>query len=316
MWWVNKSVNKRFQVLLYYKYVPIENHEEFAKRHLEFCLQLGLRGRILVAPEGMNGTVSGTYRQTQEYMHALQADSRFHDMVFKIDEIRGHVFKKMFVRAKREIVHLGLTEDIQPQKLTGHYLTPKDFYRALQEKNVVVIDGRNDYEYDIGHFRGAIRPDVKSFREFPEWIRKHKQQFVGKKVLTYCTGGIRCEKLSGLLLREGLRDVYQLQGGIVTYSKDPDVQGRLFDGKCYVFDERISIRVNQTEEDVIVGKCIHCANPSDRYVNCGNLDCHKQHICCETCDRIYDGFCQISCKDDAIRNHRVDPLNEYRLQHS
>src|SRR5690606_24974437 len=111
----------------------------------------------------------------------------------------------------------------------------KEFYEHLQRDDVVVIDARNDYEYDIGHFRGAIKPEVRTFREYPEWARKNLSQYKDKKVIMYCTGGIRCEKLSGFFLREGFKDVSQLDGGIVTYGKDPEVKGRLFDGKCYVF---------------------------------------------------------------------------------
>ncbi|KAA2302120.1 hypothetical protein FY526_21480, partial [Clostridioides difficile] len=117
----------------------------------------------------------------------------------------------------------------------------KEFHEHLQRDDVIVIDGRNDYEYEIGHFRGAIRPDVESFREFPEWIRENLGDMKDKTIITYCTGGIRCEKLTGFMINEGFQDVAQLDGGIVTYGKDPEVQGHLFDGKCYVFDERISV---------------------------------------------------------------------------
>ena len=128
---------------------------------------------------------------------------------------------------------------MNPIELTGNYLSPKEFLRAMQDENTVVLDARNDYEYDLGHFRGAIRPDIRNFRELPQWVRDNKDQFEDKKILTYCTGGIRCEKFSGWLLEEGFEDVGQLHGGIVTYGKDPEVQGELWDGQMYVFDERI-----------------------------------------------------------------------------
>ncbi len=295
-----------YQILLYYKYVQIDDHEEFAKEHLELCKSLGLRGRIIVASEGLNGTVSGTTEATNAYMEQLHADPRFKDIIFKIDRSSHHAFKKMFVRAKKEIVNLSLKSDINPKTLTGKRLKPKEFYEYLQRDDIVVIDGRNDYEYDIGHFRGAVRPSIKAFRQFPEWIRKHKDEFKGKKILTYCTGGIRCEKLSGLFMREGFEDVYQLDGGIVTYGKDADAKGQLFDGKCYVFDERISVPVNQVE-NIIVGRCIHCGAAVDSYINCGYLDCHLQHICCEACDTNYHGFCSHECEQKAYEENRVDP---------
>lgn len=285
-----------YRVLLYYQYVPFEDPEAFALEHLAYCKALGLKGRILVAPEGINGTVSGTIEETEAYMSYMHSMPAFKDMVFKIDEAEGHAFQKMFVRPRKELVTFRLEDDVNPKEMTGHYLKPKEFYEMLQRDDVVVLDGRNDYEFDIGHFRGAIRPEVEAFREFPEWIRENMEQYKDRPVLTYCTGGIRCEKLSGFLKREGFKEVYQLEGGIVTYGKDPEVQGRLFDGKCYVFDERISVPVNQVEP-VVVGKCYHCGKPEDRYINCANDFCHRQHVCCEECEEKYNMFCSQECED-------------------
>ncbi|HZG83329.1 rhodanese-related sulfurtransferase [Paenibacillus sp.] len=299
---------KPYRVLLYYKYVKIENHEEYAKEHLAFCKELGLKGRILVAHEGINGTVSGTVEQTQAYMDHMHADPRFADMVFKVDEADGHAFKKIFVRPRPELVTFRLEEDIDPNQLTGKKLKPKEFMEALQQEDVIVLDGRNDYEYDVGHFRGAIRPEVDSFREFPEWIRNNLSQYKDKKILTYCTGGIRCEKLSGFLLREGFKDVAQLDGGVVTYSKDPEVKGRLFDGKLYVFDERITVRVNHTEEETVVGKCLHCGTPSEKYINCTYDFCHNHHIVCDACEEAKGGYCSAECeeKDSVLQSTKAN----------
>ncbi|GAA4708596.1 rhodanese-related sulfurtransferase [Brevibacillus fulvus] len=299
------QVQKPYRILLYYKYVPIENHEQFAAEHLAYCKELGLKGRILVAPEGFNGTVSGTIEQTDKYMADLRKDPRFADMEFKIDEADQHAFKKMFVRAKKEIVTWRLEEDVNPNELTGKRLSPKEWYEMIQRDDVVILDGRNYYEYDIGHFRGAIRPEVRSSREFPEWIRKNLADYKDKKVLTYCTGGIRCEKLSGFLLKEGFKEVYQLHGGIVSYGKDPEVKGRLWDGKCYVFDERISVPINRTEEDVVIGKCYYCGKTEDRYVNCANPECNRQHICCPECEKKYKRSCSDECREHP-RNRYVE----------
>jgi UPF0176 protein len=224
----------------------------------------------------------------------------FKDLVVKIDESDSHAFKKIFVRPKKELVTFRLEEDVDPNELTGTHLKPKDFYEKLQQEDVIVIDGRNYYEYDIGHFRGAIRPEVESSRDFPEWIRENLSQYKDRPILTYCTGGIRCEKLSGFLLKEGFKDVSQLDGGIVTYGKDPEVQGKLFDGKCYVFDERISVPVNHTDEDIIVGRCYHCGKPEDRYINCANDDCHKKHVCCTECEDEHNSFCSLECEEKTM----------------
>ncbi|WP_035512516.1 rhodanese-related sulfurtransferase [Halalkalibacillus halophilus] len=292
-----------YRVLLYYKYVTIDDPETFREEHLQFCSELGLKGRILVAEEGINGTVSGTVEQTNKYMEALQADPRFADMTFKIDEAEEHAFKKMHVRHRSEIVNLSLEEaDINPNEVTGEYLEPKDFYKELQKEDTVVLDARNDYEYDIGHFRGAIRPDIRNFRDLPEWVKENKEMLEGKRVLTYCTGGIRCEKFSGWLKEEGFEDVGQLHGGIVSYGKDPEVQGELWDGQCYVFDERITVPINQKEHK-IVGKDYFTGEPCERYVNCANPDCNEQILCSEENEHFYLRSCSKEC-----RNH---PRNRY-----
>lgn len=296
-----------YRVLLYYKYVPIEDPVTFAQEHLAACKELGLKGRILVSNEGINGTCSGTIEQTDAYMDMMKADKRFADMVFKIDEAEGHAFKKMHVRPKHEIVHLGLEEDINPNELTGKYLSPKEFFEQMQAEDTIVIDARNDYEFDLGHFRGAIRPDIRNFRDLPEWIRDNKELFEGKKVLTYCTGGIRCEKFSGWLVREGFEDVGQLHGGIATYGKDPEVRGQLWDGQMYVFDERIAVPINQVEH-VVVGKDHFTGEPCERYVNCANPDCNDKILCSEENEHKYLRSCSHEC--------RVHPRNRYIVEHN
>ncbi|WP_163538930.1 rhodanese-related sulfurtransferase [Gracilibacillus sp. YIM 98692] len=298
---------EKYQVLLYYQYVKMDDPEGYAKEHLQFCKDLGLKGRILVAHEGINGTVSGTVEQTNKYMETMHEDPRFKDMVFKVDESDGHAFKKMHVRPRPELVTLRLEDDINPKKTTGQHLSPQEFYEAMQDEDTVVLDARNDYEYDLGHFRGAIRPDIETFRELPEWVEENKDKLEGKKVLTYCTGGIRCEKFSGWLVKQGFEDVGQLHGGIVTYGKDPEVQGELWDGQLYVFDERISVPVNR-KEHVIVGKDYFDGEPCERYVNCANPECNKQILCSEENEHKYMRGCTHEC--------RVHPRNLYVEEHN
>lgn len=296
-----------YRVLLYYKYVPIEDPVTFAQEHLAACKEIGLKGRILVSDEGINGTCSGTIEQTDAYMDMMKADDRFADMVYKIDEAEGHAFKKMHVRPKREIVHLGLADDINPNELTGKYLSPKEFFEQMQAEDTIVIDARNDYEFDLGHFRGAIRPDIRNFRDLPDWMLENREMFEGKKVLTYCTGGIRCEKFSGWLVREGFEDVAQLHGGIATYAKDPEVRGQLWDGQMYVFDERIAVPINQVEH-VIVGKDHFTGEPCERYVNCANPDCNDKILCSEENEHKHLRSCSHEC--------RVHPRNRYIVEHN
>ncbi|MCT1180654.1 oxygen-dependent tRNA uridine(34) hydroxylase TrhO [Lactococcus lactis] len=295
-----------YRVLLYYQYVPIEDGETFAQKHLADCKELGLKGRILVADEGINGTVSGTIEQTNAYMELMKNDPRFSSTIFKIDEAEQNAFKKMHVRYRPELVNLSLEDDVNPLELTGAYLDPKEFREAMLHENTVVIDARNDYEFDLGHFRGAIRPEIRSFRELPQWIRDNKEQFMEKRVLTYCTGGIRCEKFSGWLVREGFKDVSQLHGGIATYGKDPEVQGDLWDGQMYVFDSRIAVPINQ-KEHVIVGRDWFDGSPCERYINCGNPECNRQMLASEENEAKYLGACSHEC--------RVHPNNRYIKAH-
>ncbi len=295
-------MTKEYRVLLYYHYVNIEDPETFRDEHLDLCRSFNLLGRIIVANEGINGTVSGLKENTDRYIEAMHSDSRFADMPFKIDEEDGHAFEKMHVRYRPELVNLQLSRDVNPKEQTGTYLKPVDFYEAMQDENTVVIDARNDYEYDLGHFRGAIRPDIEVFRDLPQWISENKEIFEDKKILTYCTGGVRCEKFSGWLIDEGFEDVAQLEGGIVTYGYDEEVQGQLWDGKCYVFDKRISVDINRVEHRV-VGKDYFTQEPCERYVNCANPDCNKQLLMSVETEKKYLRACSHEC--------RISPRNRF-----
>ena len=285
-----------YLVLVYYKYIRIAEPEALAKEHLAFCRSLGARGRIIISQEGINGTLSAPREAAEEYMRAMQAHPIFHDISFKIDSVEGHVFRKLFVRAKAELVTFRVDRDLDPNERTGQKLNPKEFYELATRKDVLIVDARSDYEYDLGHFRGAIRPSVRTFRDFPNWIRDKLSPHKEKKIITYCTGGIRCEKFTAYLLAEGFQDVGQLEGGILTYAKDPEVRGKLFDGKCYVFDERIGIPINQVEE-AVVSRCVHCGEPCDRYINCSYDDCHVQHFSCEDCEAKMEGACSVACME-------------------
>jgi UPF0176 protein len=237
----------KYCVLLYYKYVHLFDYESFADEHRAFCDALGVRGRILIAEEGVNGTVSGTPEQCQAYEAELRLDSRFEDVWIKIEAATEHPFPKLSIKTKKEIVTFRLEDDVDPNVITGEHLSPAAWHELMQRDDVVILDGRSDYEWDAGHFEGAIRPDVRTFRDFPEWIREHFAQYKDKTVMTYCTGGIRCEKLSGFLRKEGFHDVKQLHGGIIGYAHDPEVRGEGFVGRCYVFDGRMTVPVDPND---------------------------------------------------------------------
>ncbi len=294
------------RVLLFYKFVPIPGFALFAQHHHHLCWSLGLRGRVLISPEGINGTLSGTKEQTEQYISTFTADDRFADIEFKIDDVPGHVFDKLFIRTKEELVTFRTGESGSPLKRTGAHLSPEEWYEALQDDDVLILDGRTDYEYDLGHFKKAIRPPVQSFRDFPSWIRQNLSQYKDKKILTYCTGGVRCEKLTAFMLEEGFTNVSQLRGGIVTYGKNEKVRGALWEGLCYVFDKRISVPINRAEPYSPVSSCRHCGTPCERYVNCANIDCHRQYFSCENCESETRRSCSESCRT-AVRHEM--PVN-------
>ncbi|MDF1813239.1 MAG: rhodanese-related sulfurtransferase [Verrucomicrobiales bacterium] len=298
------STSPEMQVLLYYLYFPLEDPETYMVEHRQLCESLGLKGRILLGNEGINGTVSGTLEGTEEYMKALWSDPRTKDIEFKIDPCDEHLFPKLSIKVRDEIVTLGLTEeqDIDPNEITGKRLSPREFYEAMNEEDVVIIDGRNKYEADMGKFTNAIVPEIDSFREFPEWFKEHADEIRDRKILTYCTGGIRCEKLSGFLKKEGCEEVYQLHGGIVSYAKDPEVKGRDFEGLCYVFDKRVGVETNFTETRKIISTCRYCNATVPEYSNCGWPNCNRQFFICPNCLEKEGSFCSSECRDHAAEN--------------
>lgn len=291
---------KDYRILLYYEYVTIENPEQFREDHKAFCEELGIKGRIYVSDEGLNGTLSGTVQATQKYMDALHKDPRFENMDFKIDEADGHAFKKLKVKYRPEIVslHLGRKndefEDVDPTKVTGRHLEPEEFREALLDEDTIILDARNDYEYDLGHFRGAVRPDIDAFWQLPNWIQENKEKFMDKKVVTYCNGGVRCEKLTGWMLKEGI-EAAQLKNGIHNYSTHPETQGDLWDGVLYVFDDRLTMEINHIEHHV-VGKDHWDGSPSERAINCANPFCNKRILGNEETEAAYVRGCSPECR--------------------
>ena len=279
-----------YQVLLYYCYTPLDNPEQFRDEHHRLCLALDLRGRIIVAAEGLNGTVSGSAENCACYMAAVKADPRFAALEFKIDEVPAHTFQKLHVRVKAEIVHSSL-HHMRPHEKTGQHLSPAEFKALKDREDVVVVDVRSDYEYNLGRFKNAVTLDMENFRDFPERVERLKE-FKDKKILTYCTGGVKCEKASAYLLEQGFENVYQLHGGIIKYGIEAG--GEDFDGQCYVFDNRVAVDVNRVNPSVI-SRCQHCQQPSNRLVNCANPHCNAHLPLCEACGEQLQGACSDAC---------------------
>lgn len=290
---------KKYQTLLYYCYTPIANAEQFAADHLKFCKSLNLVGRIIVADEGLNGTVSGTVDACKAYMDAVHADPRFAKTDFKIDEVEEPSFIKMHCRYKSEIVYSGLRDPniIDPNKETGKHLEPAEFLEMKDQDDVVILDVRSDYEHNLGRFKNAVTLDIENFRDFPKKINE-LAQYKDKKILTYCTGGIKCEKASALLLKEGFKDVYQLHGGIIKYGKEAG--GKDFEGKCYVFDNRVAVDVNSVNP-VVISTCYNCGKTTPKMINCANPECNEHFTQCDECGEKMLGCCSDACMEHPRR---------------
>jgi len=281
---------KQYSILLYYSYSSIEDPELFREEHHQLCLSLDLTGRIIVASEGLNGTISGSHENCRTYMDMLKADVRFKYVDFKVEQSDTPAFQKLHVRVKPEIVHSSLRH-IDPNEKTGIHLAPAEFKKIKNEEDIVILDVRSNYEHKVGKFKNAITLDMENFREFPDKIGE-LEKYKGKKIVTYCTGGIKCEKASAYLLEQGFENVYQLHGGIIKYGIEEG--GEDFEGKCYVFDNRIVVDVNKVNPKIL-SECYVCSTSCDRMVNCANPSCNNHVPICEDCGWKMEGACSAEC---------------------
>lgn len=280
-----------YNILLYYCYTHIENPEDFKEKHHHYCVENNLRGRIIISQEGINGTVSGLSAVCEEYMHFLKEDARFAHTHFKVATHHQHAFQKINVRVKPEIVHAGLPH-IDPHQQAGPYIKPKQLQQMRQDRDVILLDVRSNYEHRLGKFKGAVTLDIDHFREFPSQLDT-LASFKNKKIITYCTGGVKCEKASAYLLENGFQYVYQLYGGIIQYGLETD--GADFEGTCYVFDDRLATPINK-KDPVVISNCYVCHTACDRMVNCANPECNIHVPTCKLCATNLDGACSPTCQ--------------------
>ncbi len=226
-----------------YKFVRLDDYIDIRKPLLAFCQKHNLRGTLLLAQEGINGTIAGARNDIDAVLAYLKADQRMHDLEHKESFCATNPFLRMKVKLKKEIVTLGV-EGISPTKKVGQYVKPEDWNALISDPEVVLLDTRNDYEYEIGTFKGAIDPSTTTFREFPEYVQKNLNPEKHKKVAMFCTGGIRCEKSTSYMLEQGFDKVYHLQGGILKYLETIPEKDSLWEGECFVFDERVAVKHN------------------------------------------------------------------------
>ena len=270
------------QVAALYRFVRLDDYESLRDPLLEFCEARGIRGTLLLADEGINGTIAGTQQAISEVLAFLRRDDRLADLECKFSYNLDRPFLRMKVKLKKEIVTMG-RPGIDPNQCVGRYASPERWNALVDDPDCLVIDTRNDYEVEIGTFQGAIDPNTTSFREFPKWVEENLDPTKHKKVAMFCTGGIRCEKSTSLLVSLGFEDVWHLQGGILNYLENTPVEQTRWDGECFVFDSRVS--VDHQLEKGSYDQCYACRFPIDDAQKASDLyvpgvscpRCHDAH---------------------------------------
>lgn len=261
-----------------YKFVKLPDYEAIVPRLKELCDSLEIKGTLLLAEEGINGTISGSRGAIDGLVSFLKVDSRFEGLSYKESFYEEQPFYRMKVKLKKEIVTMGVN-GIDPQKIVGTYVKPQDWNALISDPEVVVIDTRNSYEYEIGTFERAIDPKTETFREFPAYVADNLNPAKHKKVAMFCTGGIRCEKSTAYLKEQGFEEVYHLEGGILKYLEDVPEEESLWRGECFVFDNRVA--VNHKLEKGIYDQCHGCRFPITEDDKLSPM--YMLGVCCPRC---------------------------------
>lgn len=271
------------KILLYYVFTPIADPEAVRLWQRDLCESLGLGGRILISKHGMNGTVGGDLPAVKKYLRKTREYAPFKNLDVKWSEGTGNDFPRLSVRVRDELVSFGAPDELVVDEHGvvggGQRLTPEQLHELVESKDVTFFDGRNAFEAEIGRFSGAVVPDVNNTREFVAELDSGKYDHLkDQPVVTYCTGGIRCEVLSSLMINRGFREVYQLDGGIVRYGEKFGDSG-LWRGSLYVFDGRMA--VDFTPDAAVIGRCHRCGAATSRMQNCHDLSCRVQLVVCD-----------------------------------
>lgn len=257
-------MNKQVIVAALYHFATLENFRDMRAPLLDVCAKAGIKGSLLLAREGINGTVAGDRAGIDALLAYLRSDKRLARLDHKESFAAGMPFYRMKVKLKKEIVTLGAPE-ADPNVCVGQYIDPQDWNALISQPDVLLLDTRNDYEYEVGTFRGAVNPDTRTFREFPEFVHSHYSPQKHKRVAMFCTGGIRCEKASAYMLQHGFESVYHLKGGILKYLELVPEEESMWEGECFVFDERVSVGHGlKPGEYTLCRACRYPLTPADR----------------------------------------------------
>jgi UPF0176 protein len=271
------------KIILFYGFTPLADPEAVRLWQRDLAESLSLRGRILISKDGINGTIGGELADVKRYVRKTREYAPFADIDFKWSEGTGDDFPRLSVRVRDEIVSFGAPGELRVDESGvvggGTRLTPGQLHELVERKEVTFFDGRNGFEAQIGRFDGAVVPDVANTREFVAELDSGKYDHLKQTpIVTYCTGGIRCEVLSSLMVSRGFDEVYQLEGGIVRYGEEYG-DGGLWNGSLYVFDNRMS--VDFSDDAAVIGRCYACGTATKHMQNCGDLSCREQLVVCD-----------------------------------
>lgn len=275
------------KILLYYKFAPLSDPEAVKLWQKSLCEKLNLKGRILLSTHGINGTVGGNLEDLKAYAKETKSYPAFKGMQFKWSDGTRDNFPRLSVKVRDEIVTFGAADELKVDAHGvvngGKHLSPKAVHDLVKERgeDVVFFDGRNAYEAAVGKFKNAIVPDTRTTKDFLKELDSDKYDDIkDKPIVTYCTGGIRCEILSSLMKNRGFKEVYQIDGGIVKYGETYKDDG-LWEGSLYVFDERMEMKFS--DQAIDIGECVHCGAKTSNYENCANVSCNDLVLICDTC---------------------------------
>jgi len=279
--------------ILFYKYVNVKSPEKLREQQFNLCKKLKLKGTILIAKEGINGALSGTEAKIKKYMNLLRKEF---SIEFKITKTNQHDFKRLSVRIRKEIVASTLKVNV---KKAAPYVEPKQLKEWLDKKeDLILLDVRNNYESEIGKFKNTKTLQLDTFRQLSKKINKINQ-WKNKKIITYCTGGVRCEKASAFLRENGFNNVFQIRGGIINYGNE--VGNAHWQGKCFVFDTRGAIEISNDQVEII-SQCTLCNIPSTDFYNCALVSCDKRFIACNSCLKTLKNCCSKNCRNLELLN--------------
>ena len=287
------SQNNQFFVLAYYHFTLIDNPQQLVDAHKEFFKNRQITSRIYISKQGINGQMSGIQEDAEAYMRWMHAQEAFKAMPFKIHTYHENVFPRQVVKVRNQLV--ALDEEVNLED-GGTHVSPERWKELMEsEQRPLLLDVRNQYEWEVGRFEGSECPPCETFREFREYTQDLKTKVDPKKtpVMMCCTGGIRCELYSSLLRKEGFDEVYQLDGGIINYGLKEGSKHWL--GKLFVFDDRLTVPISD-EPSPVIGKCLHCQESIESYYNCANMDCNRLFLCCPTCLEQFAGCCSVPCQ--------------------